>query len=93
MPVGTILELNIQPDHVHLLIQTKGDDSPADIMKLVKGGTSKKLREMYPNSVETIWTKHFWADGYYCGTVGKRDLEQVSKYVRDQDKHYVKEPR
>ncbi|MBI4038339.1 IS200/IS605 family transposase [Candidatus Daviesbacteria bacterium] len=87
-----ILELNIQPDHVHLLIQTKGNDCPSEIMQLIKGGTSKKLREMYPGLVENTFAKSFWADEYYCGTVGKRDLEQVSKYVRDQDKHYVKEP-
>lgn len=87
-----ILELNIQPDYVHLLIQTKGNDSPSDIMQLIKGGTSKKLREMYPGLVENTFAKSFWADGYYCGSVGKRDLAQVSKYVKDQDKHYVKEP-
>ena len=87
-----ILELNIQPDHVHLLIQTRSDDSPSTIMQLIKGGTAKKLREMYPNSVESIWAKHFWADGYFAGTVGVRDLAQVSNYVRNQDKYYVKEP-
>ena len=88
-----ILELNIQPDHVHLLMQARSDDSPSSIMHLVKGGTSKKLREMYPGSVESIWAKHFWSDGYYAGTVGTKDLERVAKYVREQDKHYVKEPR
>lgn len=88
-----VLELNIQPDHVHLLIQTKSDDSPSTIMQLIKGGTSKKLREMYPGSVESIFAQHFWADGYYAGTVGTRDLERVAKYVKDQEKHYVKEPR
>ncbi len=87
-----VLELNIQPDHVHLLMQTKSDDSPASMMQLIKGGTSKKLREMYPGSVESIWAKHFWSDGYYAATVGTKDLAKVAKYVREQDKHYVKEP-
>ena len=79
-----ILELNVQPDHVHLLIQTKPEDSPADVMQLVKGGTSKKLREMFPNLIETIWTKSFWADGYYAGTVGQRSLTKVKDYVKNQ---------
>lgn len=87
-----ILELNIQPDHVHLLIQAKGDWSPADIMHIIKGGTSKKLREMYPGLIETSFTKSFWADGYYAGSVGVRDYQTVARYVRNQDKHYVKEP-
>ncbi len=88
-----ILELNIQPDHVHLLIQTKTDDSPSTIMQLIKGGTAKKLREMFPELVEHTFAKHFWADGYYAGTVGVRDLDKISTYVRNQDKHYVMEPR
>ena len=88
-----ILELSIQEDHVHLLVQAKADDSPADIMHLIKGGTSKKLREMFPGLVENTFAKHFWADGYYSGTVGTRDLAQVVQYVKKQHKHYVKEPR
>ena len=87
-----ILEMNIQPDHVHLLLQAGGDDSPADIMQRIKGGTSKKLREMYPGSVESIWAKHFWADGYFAGTVGARDPAEIMKYIRNQDRKYGKEP-
>lgn len=88
-----ILELSVQPDHVHLLMQARSDDSPSSIMQLIKGGTSKKLREMYPGSVESVFAHHFWADGFYAGTVGTRDLQRVVKYVKNQDKHYVKEPR
>ena len=87
-----ILEMNIQPDHVHLLLQTNSDDSPASIMQLIKGGTSNKLRQMYPGLVENTFAKAFWADGYYASTVGVKDLQRVSKYIKDQDKHYVKEP-
>lgn len=88
-----VLELSIQPDHVHLLIQTRSDDSPSSIMQLIKGVTSKKLREMYPGSVESVFAKYFWSDGFYAGTVGTRDLKKVAKYVKDQHKHYVREPR
>ena len=87
-----VLELNIQPDHVHLLLQAKGDDAPADIMHIIKGGTAKKLKELFPNSVESIFARSFLADGYYAGSVGVRDLAQVATYVLNQDKHYVKEP-
>ncbi len=87
-----VLELNIQPDHVHLLLQARGDDSPSSIMHIIKGGTARKLKELFPESIESIFARSFWADGYYAGTVGVRDLAQVSNYVRNQDKHYVKEP-
>lgn len=88
-----VLELGIEPDHVHLLLQANSDDSPASIMHLIKGGTSKKLLEMYPGSVESTWSRHFWADGYFAGTVGARDPAEIKRYIQNQDKHYVKEPR
>jgi len=88
-----ILELSIQPDHVHLLLQARADDSPSSIMHLIKGGTSRKLRELFPGLIENSIAKVFWADGYFAGTVGDRSLPIVAKYVRNQDKHYVKEPR
>lgn len=88
-----IVELNIQPDHVHLLIQTKGDDSPSEVMQLIKGGTSRKLRELFPNLEESIWSKGFWADGYYGGSVGKRDLQTVKAYIKNQTKHHSMKPR
>ena len=76
-----------------LLIQTNNDDSPSTIMQAIKGGTSKKLREVFPGLAESTWLKRFWADGYYGGTVGVRDLAKVKAYVRNQSKHHVKEKR
>ncbi|PIS09215.1 IS200/IS605 family transposase, partial [Candidatus Beckwithbacteria bacterium CG10_big_fil_rev_8_21_14_0_10_34_10] len=65
-----VMELDIQPDHVHLLLQANAVDSPSSIMKRIKGGTSKKLREYFPGLTETIWMKSFWAGGYFAETVG-----------------------
>ena len=79
-----IVEMNIQPDHVHILLSAKPSYSPSEIMQLIKGGTSKKLRELFPQGTETIWTNSFWADGYFVGTVGHRDLKDVIKYVKNQ---------
>ena len=79
-----IVEINIQPDHVHLLLGAKPMYSPSEIMQLIKGGTSKKLRELFPAAAETIWSNGFWSDGYYVGTVGHRNMTDVIKYVRNQ---------
>jgi putative transposase len=79
-----VVELAIQPDHVHLIVQTNSSDSPSEVMQLIKGGTSRKLRELFPDLEENIWSKSFWADGYYAGTIGTRDLHQVTSYVRKQ---------
>lgn len=39
---------------------------------------------MFPDLEENIWSKSFWADGYYAGTVGTRKLSAVRKDVKDQ---------
>ena len=79
-----IVEMNVQPDHVHLLLSAKPSFSPSEVMQLIKGGTSKKLRDLYPDSVETTWAKSFWGDGYFVGTVGQRDLKEIKEYIRNQ---------
>ena len=78
-----ILELIIEPEHVHLVIQVQADDSPATIMQAVKGGTSRKLKELFPNLAENIWGEKFWSDGYFAETVGSKDLNQLNKYLHD----------
>ena len=83
-----LMEINIQPDHVHLLVQANATDSPASVMKRIKGGTSKKLRELFPKATETMWMKSFWAGGYFAETIGKKNLETVTKYIRQQKEYH-----
>jgi putative transposase len=78
----TIEQLAIDPDHVHLVLEAKPRYSPAKIMNLVKGGTSKKLREMFPDMEESIWCDSFWADGYFVGSLGERNMREVKEYVK-----------
>ena len=79
-----IVEMSVEEDHVHILLSAKPRYSPSKIMNLIKGGTSRKLRQLYPDLAENLWGDRFWADGYYVGTVGTRDLSQVREYVRNQ---------
>ena len=79
-----IIELSIQQDHIHLLLKAKPSYSPSKIMQLIKGGTSKKLKEIFPDLDESIWTNSFWSSGYFVGTVGHRDMTDVIKYIKNQ---------
>lgn len=79
-----IEELSIQEDHVHLLIQANPRDSVADVVQVLKGGTSRVLRKEFPEMEEFLWGDSFWADGYFAETVGKVDAEVVKKYIRQQ---------
>ena len=79
-----ISELSIQEDHVHLIIQTKPEDSVAEVARRLKGGTSRVIRKEYSELEEFLWGDSFWADGYFAETVGHVDEEVVRRYIREQ---------
>ena len=79
-----IEELNIQPDHVHLLIQLKPSLSISDSVQRLKGGSSRIIRQEYPKLEEFLWGPSFWADGYFVESVGKITEDAIRDYVRNQ---------
>jgi putative transposase len=79
-----ILELSIQPDHVHLMIQVWPKESVSDVVQILKGGSSRVIRKEYPELEEFIWSASLWADGYFAETVGHVDETVVRRYIRNQ---------
>ena len=81
-----ISKLNIQHDHVHVLIQLTPRTSVAEAVQILKGGTSRIIRKEFPELEEFLWGDSFWADGYFAETVGQIDAEIVRKYIDEQRK-------
>ena len=79
-----IHELNIQIDHVHMLVQLRQDISVSRAVQLLKGGSSKKIREEYPELEEFLWGDSFWADGYFAESVGQINEAAMRKYIQNQ---------
>ena len=79
-----ISELSVQEDHMHLIIQTRPEDSVVEVVQRLKGGTSRVIRKEYPELEEFLWGDSFWADGYFAETVGNVDEEVVRRYIREQ---------
>jgi putative transposase len=77
-------ELSIQVDHLHLVIQLHPRESIAEVVQILKGGTSRVIRKEYPELEEFLWGDSFWADGYFAETVGNVDEEVVRRYIRNQ---------
>ncbi len=73
-------EMNVQEDHVHILIQIWPRESVADVVKRLKGGTSKVIRAEFPELEEFLWGDSFWADGYFAETVVKVEEAIMAKY-------------
>ena len=79
-----IEELNVQSDHVHMVLQFRPDIALSKVVQLFKGKSSRIIRQEFPELKEVYWGDSFWADGFFAETVGKVDLEVIKKYVRDQ---------
>ena len=79
-----IVELNIQIDHVHIVVQLRPDISVSKVVQLFKGSTSRIVRLEFPALEEFYWGKSFWCDGYFVETVGQVSLEKIREYVKNQ---------
>ena len=55
--------------------------APSEIMRRLKGRTSSKLFEEFPEIKRRYWGRHFWARGYSCATVGQMTEEMIKSYL------------
>lgn len=76
-----IVEVAIQPDHIHLFVRVWLSVAPADVVKEVKGLTSHELRERYAvlRKLPSLWTR-----SYFAATVGNISNETVQQYIAAQ---------
>ncbi|MDT8402740.1 MAG: IS200/IS605 family transposase [Bacteroidales bacterium] len=79
------LEIGVDNDHVHFLIQSIPRLSPTQIITTIKSLTAREIFKKHPEVKEKLWGGEFWTDGYFVNTVSKfGDESSISRYVRDQ---------
>ncbi len=84
-------ELNIQIDHVHLIVSVPPKISISKLMGILKGKTAIKIFKSYPQlKKKPYWGNHFWSRGYCVDTIGL-DEEKILKYVKYQEVQERKE--
>ena len=79
-----IQALNVQVDHVHIVIQLPPSISVSKAVQLLKGLSSKIIRAELPEVKKYLWGNDFWADGFFSETVGHCSEETILNYVRNQ---------
>ena len=80
-----IQELNIQLDHVHLLIQLPPSISVSKAVQFLKGLSSNIIRSELSQEIKhMLWGKDFWADGFFSEAVGTCTEENIRNYIRNQ---------
>lgn len=75
-----ILTMECHIDHCHLFVNAPPTLSAADIMKIIKGNTSRQLKqEFFPNIDMQVWTRN-----YFVSTAGDVSNATIQRYVEEQ---------
>ena len=80
-----MLQVNSMPDHVHLLFGLRPKESLSDLIKSVKGDSSKWINEK-----GFLRNKFSWQEGYGGFSYSKSQVPQVIKYIINQEEHHRK---
>ena len=87
------LEIGVDKNHVHFLVQSVPMYSPTKIITMIKSLTAREIFKIHPEVKKILWGGEFWSGGYIANTVSKfGDEDSIGRYVREQgiEKEYVK---
>src|SRR3972149_11772799 len=92
------VEIGVDQNHVHFLIQSVPMISPTNLAKIVKSITAREVFRVKPEIRKFLWGGEFWTKGYYINTVGKSANEEaIKQYVQNQglkyEQIYTNQPR
>jgi putative transposase len=79
---GEILEIEVMPDHVHVLVEIDPQYGIAKLVRNMKGRSSRLLRQEFPwlrSRLPTLWT-----NSYFVSTVGSAPISIVKQYIENQ---------
>lgn len=77
-----ILEMEVMPDHVHLLVEVDPQYGIHTLIKQMKGRSSRLLRTEFPRLKSRLPT--LWTNSYFVSTVGGAPLSMVKQYIESQ---------
>ena len=78
-----IIEAELCPDHVHMLVSIPPSMAVASFAGYLKGKSSLMIFDRHANLKYKYGNRHFWARGYYVDTVGKNE-KKIAEYIRQQ---------
>jgi putative transposase len=80
----TILTMETDEDHIHLLIECSPQNYIPDMMKALKGVTARQLLKESPDLKKKLWGGHLWNPSYFVATVSENTEEQIINYIKGQ---------
>jgi|TARA_B100000315_G_scaffold144603_1_gene133525 putative transposase len=77
----TIISGVLSTDHVHIFVSIPPHRAVSDVMRRIKGRTSRKIQMEFPELRQRYWGRRFWARGYFCTTSGVVNDETILQYI------------
>jgi putative transposase len=77
-----VVEMEVMPDHVHLLLSVNPKNGVYKVISQIKGYSSKTLRDEFPSLKSRL--PSLWTHSKFISTVGSVSLEVVKKYILNQ---------
>ena len=81
-----IIKGHISKDHVHIFVSVPPHISISQLVKSIKGKSSRKLMMEYKRLSKAFWGRHMWARGYFVASSGNVTDEVIIKYIEEQGK-------
>ena len=93
MPGCEVQELNVQEEHIHMVMIVPPRYAVSDVVALMKSKTASYLRRKFKWLEKVYWNENVvWSPGYFVSTIGLNE-EQIKRYVKwqgDQDSGQAK---
>lgn len=83
-----IIELEVQPEHVHCVVEISFSISVSRVIQILKGGSSKLFFQFHEKAKLRYPRRHLWSRGKFASSVGFVQLDVVKEYVRNQSVHH-----
>jgi len=79
------LEIGVEKEHVHFLVQSVPTNSPSRIVRTIKSITAREIFVRVPDVKKQLWGGEFWTKGYFISTVSRHgDENAITQYVKNQ---------
>jgi len=77
-----ILSGSVSPDHVHLLVSIDPSVSISNLLRQLKGKSSRMLQMEFPELGKKYWGQRMWARGYFAVSAGNVSAEMIKEYIK-----------
>jgi len=77
----------VSKDHVHIYVSYPPKLSVSEMVRLMKGRSSRRIQEEFPQVGKRYWGKHFWGIGYAAFSSGHVTDEMIQEYLKHHEKH------